>query len=249
MKTTFFLFTLVISIFVNSQCNFFIDTTFLPINYNANILNSLEIENYGLCIDSIYPDSGQIHVEFIADSESGIFEWYDIPQPGCTSGIFHAWRLFDSQCNQINHTTTPWYFPYSGWPGFGAKHFDNLTIGDTYYLEMDYDRNGKGCDAFKLCLWYYSVGDNFLDLYGVDEYGFVDPYPNPCNEILNFELPESQLFIQIANMSGQVVMIREKPKGQTKLSLETLDIDDGMYICTFFSNSVALASRKIIINH
>ncbi len=238
MKTLLTLTLLLISIISSAQCGYPIDTTITPTYYNANALNSSQIQDSSLCIDSIYPSTGVIWLKIIADSQSAIVDWSDIPDSNCTSGIFYVWEVFDCVGTQIMHTTTPWVWPHSGWVGSGAKHFDSLVIGDTYYFKMTYAKYGNKCERFEVCMWYYSVGTDFLDLHGVLEEGvFSDAYPNPVNNIVLFDTPEEYFNIMVYSMSGRPMGIFNKLGGETRFDLEVTDMPSGEYFITFYSNN------------
>jgi hypothetical protein len=75
-------------------------------------------------------------------------------------------------------------------------------------------------------------------------------YPNPANDILNFELseaPQASYVIQLRDTQGRLV----KTTGFNGLTsmLEINDITDGIYIYQIVSENTPLASGKVVVRH
>lgn len=232
-----------------SQCNFYIDTTITPSTTNINALNSVQIIQAGVCIDSIYSDSGSVHWDVIATSDEMIFDWSDIPQPGCTSGTFTV-TVYDSMCNVVPHDTIVFQMPFSGWNGTISKHF-TTNIGEKYTIEIVFDKDGDKCEAFQICVWAYAIGTDFLNMYTrkVTLVNLEDPFPNPCNEVIRFELPERYLMLEVVNIQGQRMFVKEKQQGQTILDVGTLDLPTGVYLFRFTDQAGRKTVKKVIVIH
>ncbi len=78
----------------------------------------------------------------------------------------------------------------------------------------------------------------------------INIYPNPANELLTIKnLNYSICEVRIYDISGKLVF-RKNVKEQDDASINTLNIQDGMYFIDFVNkNEMVIEKRKVIITH
>ena len=77
-------------------------------------------------------------------------------------------------------------------------------------------------------------------------------YPNPANEAayIKYQINEDiQAKITIRNLLGRVVGEYELPKNQTKIKINTNELESGVYFYTLSIGHKTLKAKKLIVEH
>lgn len=82
---------------------------------------------------------------------------------------------------------------------------------------------------------------------------FSNAYPNPANNFtsIDYDLPYTveKLSINIYNLLGAVIKEIPVPDFKGSIKINTNDLNDGIYFCTFIINGEIFKTNKLVIKH
>jgi len=101
-------------------------------------------------------------------------------------------------------------------------------------------------DKYTYTCFYNDQGTTF----GIPENGLMDQvkvYPNPAQEHIAIEVPESIKKILLVSLTGGKILDRET-KSDTNVNLDLSSLSKGTYILLFYTNQGFAGSKKLIKN-
>lgn len=82
---------------------------------------------------------------------------------------------------------------------------------------------------------------------------FSNPFPNPANQQtrINFQLPSdnSEARVMLRNLLGSVVKDFKVRGNETRLSINTSDLNSGLYFYSVMFENRILFTKKLIVRH
>jgi hypothetical protein len=100
-------------------------------------------------------------------------------------------------------------------------------------------------------IWNMTNFDNGADLTkGIE---FSNPFPNPANQQtrINFQLPSenAEARVMLRNLLGSVVKDFKVRGNETRLSINTADLNSGLYFYSVMFENRILFTKKLIVKH
>lgn len=254
---TFILFIL-FGFNAQSQCLFIPDTTITLTPHTLN-LNTVDLIGSGCCDDTLWlvgSDTAWFTITFLITSNKMVIDYNHIGAGYLHCSGMHqlgGWYVAVN-CDTIQPDLTPAPMPYNinNANILGLKQFSfvDSLIGQMAIAMRFYrvDTDSRDSCHIRPCAALYQTGNLVLGI-EVTQVPIRDPYPNPCNESIRFDLPEKRLVLEVISMQGQRLIILEKDQGATVLNVGTLDLPTGVYLFRLIDMNNNATIKKVTVIH
>lgn len=155
------------------------------------------------------------------------------------------------------------YTPFGGGLVFNAPETAEIAPGDSTYFKVGGSADANCCAIFRYYLRTglgtlhdsidvkYRIGDIdcFLSV-EKEEKVEISAFPNPANALFNISLANvanGNHSVQIFNVVGERVLVKNLVNGQNSLNIESLP--SGVYFYSILNGSQTVETKKLVVRH
>jgi hypothetical protein len=128
--------------------------------------------------------------------------------------------------------------------------FQHFKVGESIIRWTFFDKNNVN-DSVSVTIKYTSYPAGIADQKNLQE-SSLQVYPNPASAstTCSYRLAiGAEGSLMIRDLLGSTVVSREIPAGTGKMTINTADMNNGVYFCTLLVNGQPGQTRKLIVKH